>query len=191
MRLVPAVPTSSARRAAAVLGGRTAGWIAALLGLSFSVHTPTAAAQTAAPAAKQAGKDKPAPLPPAPARLWLIAPGPTGPWTLRLDNEGDRPMRIAADARLLQFEIETTEVPAKGKPRRKTTKCSAPASMRPSAFPERRALLLPPGHSYIEQIDPHRRSGRASRRRGRSWWSPPTIRRRSRRPAGSPRPPSC
>ena len=58
MRLVPAVPTSSARRAAAVLGGRTAGWIATLLGLSFSVHTPTAAAQMAAPAAKQAGKDK-------------------------------------------------------------------------------------------------------------------------------------
>jgi hypothetical protein len=64
-------------------------------------------------------------------------------------------MRIAADARLLQLEIETLEVDGKGKAKRKTTRCAAPKGMRPEKFPEKRALLLAPGHSYIEEFDPH------------------------------------
>ena len=45
-------------------------------------------------------------LPDTPARLWLIAPGPHEAWTMRIDNEGPRPIRIPADVRLLTFEIE-------------------------------------------------------------------------------------
>src|SRR5574342_574000 len=65
---------------------------------------PKAAAARPAPAArgKPAAKKAPPepPLPPAPVRLWIVAPSPDGPWTLRLDNEGTRGVRIAADIRV-------------------------------------------------------------------------------------------
>ncbi|AUX30199.1 MULTISPECIES: hypothetical protein [Sorangium] len=112
-----------------------------------------AAAPKASAAAPRAGAKKkapePAPLPPAPARIWLIAPSPKGPWTMRIDNEGERPMRIPADVRLLRFEIDTLN-----KRTKKTTRCAAPAGLKPSGFPERRALLLAPGQSYVEHFDP-------------------------------------
>ncbi|WP_437511890.1 hypothetical protein [Sorangium sp. So ce1099] len=119
--------------------------------------SPPAGASVAAPgasaAAPKAGARKkppaPPPLPPAPARVWLIAPSPQGPWTLRIDNAGDRPMRIPADVRLLRLEIDTLN-----KRTKKTVRCAAPAGLKPSGFPERRALLLPPGQSYMEHFDP-------------------------------------
>lgn len=111
------------------------------------VAAPRTNAKTSAQ--KKTKQPEPPPLPPAPARVWLIAPSPRGPWTLRIDNEGDRPMRIPADVRLLRFEIETGS-----KRTKKTYRCAAPAGLKPSGFPERRALLLPPGHSFIEQFDP-------------------------------------
>lgn len=91
--------------------------------------------------------DSPAPAP-SPARAWLIAPSATGPWTLRVDNVSEDPIRLAADARLLTFTIDTH---AKNK---RPTKCELPASMRPKAFPEDRALLLAPGTSYVQSFDP-------------------------------------
>ncbi|WP_437783235.1 hypothetical protein [Sorangium sp. So ce1097] len=111
-----------------------------------------AAAAPSAPRAKAGAKKKapePPPLPPAPARVWLIAPTPQGPWTLRIDNEGERPMRIPADVRLLRLEIDTLN-----KRTKKTVRCAAPAGLKPSGFPERRALLLAPGQSYMEHFDP-------------------------------------
>ncbi|WP_437870069.1 hypothetical protein [Sorangium sp. So ce363] len=98
--------------------------------------------------AKKKAPESP-PLPPSPARLWLIAPSPHGPWTLRIDNEGERPMRIPADVRLLRLEVDTLNKRAK-----KTVRCAAPAGLKPSGFPERRALLLAPGQSYMEHFDP-------------------------------------
>ncbi|WP_437679597.1 hypothetical protein [Sorangium sp. So ce131] len=108
-------------------------------------------AQVAAPraGAKKAKAPEPPPLPPAPARVWIIAPSPLGPWTLRIDNEGQRPMRIPADIRLLRFEIETGS-----KRTKKKTRCAVPAGLKPSGFPERRALLLAPGQSFMEHFDP-------------------------------------
>ncbi|MGK3965593.1 hypothetical protein WMF38_15635 [Sorangium sp. So ce118] len=109
-------------------------------------------ASAAAPKASAKNKKKPPappPLPPAPARVWLIAPSPHGPWTLRIDNAGERPMRIPADVRLLRLEIDTLN-----KRTKKTVRCAAPAGLKPSGFPERRALLLPPGQSYMEHFDP-------------------------------------
>ncbi|WP_437309180.1 hypothetical protein [Sorangium sp. So ce388] len=126
-----------------------------------SVAVPGASAPKAnasAPKAATAGAPKasakkkeaaPPPPPPAPARVWLIAPSPQGPWTLRIDNAGERPMRIPADVRLLRLEIDTLN-----KRTKKTVRCAAPAGLKPSGFPERRALLLPPGQSYMEHFDP-------------------------------------
>ncbi|WP_437601628.1 hypothetical protein [Sorangium sp. So ce590] len=111
---------------------------------------PAGRAKAAAPRAGAKKKaPEPPPLPPAPARVWLIAPSPRGPWTLRLDNDGERPMRIPADVRLLRFEIDTLN-----KRTKKTVRCAAPAGLKPSGFPERRALLLAPGQSYMEHFDP-------------------------------------
>ncbi|WP_437534418.1 hypothetical protein WME79_09675 [Sorangium sp. So ce726] len=118
---------------------------------------PPAGSKVAAPkanvgASKASAKKKAPevpPLPPSPARVWLIAPSPHGPWTLRIDNEGERPMRIPADVRLLRLEVDTLN-----KRTKKTVRCAAPAGLKPSGFPERRALLLAPGQSYMEHFDP-------------------------------------
>ncbi|WP_437337093.1 hypothetical protein [Sorangium sp. So ce394] len=109
----------------------------------------TSAAAPRAGAKKKATEPPPPPPAPAPARVWLVAPSPKGPWTLRIDNEGERPMRVPADVRLLRFEIDTLN-----KRTKKTTRCAAPAGLKPSGFPERRALLLAPGQSYVEHFDP-------------------------------------
>jgi hypothetical protein len=121
-----------------------------------------AAATAAAPSAsapKPAGKARESLLPPPPARLWIIAPSVVTPWTLRIDNEGDKPLRIPADVRLLRFEIENVEVLSTkpGQPARirtKKVKCAVPRALRPQSFPEPRALMLQPGQSYIEEFDP-------------------------------------
>jgi len=99
-------------------------------------------------AAKPAKKaPAPPPLPPAPARLRIIAPTMTGPWTMRIDNEGTVPLRVPADVRLLRLEVEVAG-------EKKPIKCEVPKSLRPSKFPESRALLLGPGQSYAEPFDP-------------------------------------
>ncbi|WP_433934848.1 hypothetical protein AB3662_09565 [Sorangium cellulosum] len=113
-----------------------------------SVAAPKSSAGASRAGAKQKAPEPP-PLAPAPARVWLIAPSPQGPWTLRIDNEGERPMRIPADVRLLRLEIDTLN-----KRTKKTVRCAAPAGLKPSGFPERRALLLAPGQSYMEHFDP-------------------------------------
>jgi hypothetical protein len=103
----------------------------------------------------------------------VIAPALEGPWTLRIDNPGPKPVRIPADVRLLEMEVDLPEPPdppeapdadpkkkkaaAKKKPaaKPKPLRCSLPDALRPSAFPEARALLLAPGESYIEKFDPN------------------------------------
>lgn len=96
------------------------------------------------------GADKapePPPLPPASARLWLIAPTALGPWTMRIENESAVAVRIPADGRLLRLEVQTEEGA-------KPVSCTLPSSLRPKNFPEDRALILGPGHSYVESFDP-------------------------------------
>ncbi|MFS8065232.1 MAG: hypothetical protein ACMG6S_02550 [Byssovorax sp.] len=136
---------------------------------------PAEAAVQAAPAKPAAAKPAPAaakppaaePLPAPAVRLWMTASAPQGPWTMRIDNEGDKPLRIPADVRLLQFEIEPepyiapTEPAdskpkkwAKAKPPAKPTVCKIPAPLRPNGFPDKSALLLRPGESYVESFDP-------------------------------------
>lgn len=91
---------------------------------------------------------EPPPLPAASARLWVIAPTAVGPWTMRIENEGTIALRVPADGRLLRLEVQTDETA-------KPISCILPSSLRPSGFPEDRALLLAPGHSYVESFDPH------------------------------------
>ncbi|AKT39280.1 hypothetical protein [Chondromyces crocatus] len=126
-------------------------WLIGVVGLGLVSHP--ASAQTASGGAGT--KEKAPEPPPAPARLWLTAPTASGTWTMRLDNTGERPMRIAADERLLELEIELTDVDARGRVTKKKVRCTVPTPLRPTAFPERRALLLAPGQSYVERLDPH------------------------------------
>ena len=90
---------------------------------------------------------EPPPLPAASARLWLIAPTAIGPWTMRIENEGTIAVRVPADGRLLRLEVQTDETA-------KPISCTLPSSLRSAKFPEDRALLLAPGHSYVESFDP-------------------------------------
>jgi hypothetical protein len=119
---------------------------AALLACVFSTSTVALAQAKPAKPAKEKPEEPP-PLPPVQARLWLIAPTLNGPWILRVQNEGSVAVRIPADVRLLRLEVQTDESA-------KPVTCTLPKSLRPSSFPEDRALLLAPGHSYVESFDP-------------------------------------
>ncbi|MRG95024.1 hypothetical protein [Polyangium spumosum] len=120
--------------------------LASLLCLG-SLLAPSAHAAPPAKAGKGQKAPAPPPLPPTPARLWIIAPTMAGPWTMRIDNDGSVPIRVPADARLLRFEIEVEG-------EKKPTTCELPKALRPQSFPESRALLLGPGQSYVEPFDP-------------------------------------
>lgn len=101
---------------------------------------------------KKAKPEPPPPLPDPDVHLRLIAPSARGPWTMRIENDGAHPVRIPADARLLQLTIEPGDTTAKKAA--KPVKCRVPASLRPDGFPEPRALLLAPGDAYVETFDP-------------------------------------
>ncbi len=89
----------------------------------------------------------PPPKPALPVRLTVVAPTPDPPWTMRIENTGDHPIRIAADIRLLSFDLERGD---KGG----TIKCAAPSGLRPSKFASDRELYLKPGEAYAEDFDP-------------------------------------
>ncbi|MBI4705617.1 MAG: hypothetical protein HY744_31375 [Deltaproteobacteria bacterium] len=97
-------------------------------------------------------KDRPPQLPPAPARLWVVAPWAQGPWLVRIDNEGTEAVRIPADVRLLRIEIYPSQ--RRGWARRPLV-CDGPAAFGlsdgGSGF---REMLLGPGQSYVELFDP-------------------------------------
>lgn len=106
----------------------------------------SAAVATVSEASAQA-KPKPV-LPPPPLSIQVVAPSPDPPWTLRIDNEGERPVRIPADIRLLSFEIQRPGKAATWEP------CRPAPGQKPSAFPSNRAIYLQPGESWVEDFDP-------------------------------------
>ena len=132
------------------------------------VVAPVVAPVKAAPGKGAAPKPPEAePLPDPAVRVWMVAAATQGPWTFRVDNEGDKPLRIPADVRLLRFEIDPEPYVAPKEPVDKAPKkwvkakapakpliCKVPAPLRPEAFPEPSALLLRPGESYVESFDP-------------------------------------
>ena len=81
-------------------------------------------------------------LPPAQITLRVDVPDLAGPWRIVVTNEGAEPVRLAADGRLLRFDIK---LPPKTEPEAETRKllvkhpkepapvvCELPLSMRPA-----------------------------------------------------------
>jgi len=117
--------------------------------------TPAAPAPPVAPVAPRVAavrprakpKEPPPPVGPTPdVKLALDAPTLRGTWTMRVTNEGDIPVRLVADARLLVLEVTPRGA-------RKPVRCELPADMRPGDDMER-PLVLPPGRSYVERFEP-------------------------------------
>lgn len=104
----------------------------------------SAAALAALPRAKP--KPPPAPRIPPQVTLTLTAAAADSGWTMRLENTGTVPLRAVADARLLRFEIGGADGGA-------PVRCSLPDDARPQTDLHR-ALVLPPGRSYSEKLDP-------------------------------------
>lgn len=107
-------------------------------------------------------------LPP-PSISMRVDPRQDDQWVMEISNDGEVPLRIVADARLLRFEITppaTTNAPppppepkakAKAKPKGKAAKpedahhvCELPSSMRSAD----RVLELAPHQRYVEAFDP-------------------------------------
>jgi hypothetical protein len=131
----------------------------AILLFSFSTaalaappNPPAPPATPGPPAAKPkprvAVKPKPAApaAPPPDVRLTIEVPTTRGTWTMRVTNAGDVPVRIAADARLLSFDVTPRSA-------RKTAHCVLPADLRPSDELDR-ALVVPPKRAYTERFEP-------------------------------------
>ncbi|MBV9947882.1 MAG: hypothetical protein JOZ69_13595 [Myxococcales bacterium] len=127
--------------------------------LAFALSSPARAA-AAEPvgdpevAAKSAGVREAMPKgtvaaeapPPPRLRLSLEAPTTRGTWKMRVKNEGEVPVRIVADARLLALDVSPRSA-------RAPTRCELPADMRPEGDLGR-ALVLPGGASYSEAFEP-------------------------------------
>ena len=116
--------------------------LVAALGLTAQAHEP-------------GDENKPDP----PLAMRVIAPSAKGTWLLRIDNIGDEPARIAADVRLLTFEVrvpvENLKRPNQHGYTRTATVCDGPKAFGlENSFPGGRELVLEPGTSYVEEFDP-------------------------------------
>jgi hypothetical protein len=135
--------TLLARRAGALVAS------AALAGALVTVAASAAAEEVPkTEAAGQADKRdaaKPAPLP-ADVTLTIDASTPRGTWKMRVTNQGDVPVTLVADARLLSLDITPRSA-------RKPEHCQLPADMRPQDDLGR-PLVLPPKRSYAERFEP-------------------------------------
>ena len=112
---------------------------------------------------------EPPPLPPAHVTLQIDVPGEDdGPWKMIVTNEGDVPVRLAADGRLLSFEIlppegstapAETNAGAKGNERKakpaEPVVCKLPPQLRPVGVVDDRAVILAPATRYVEIVNPN------------------------------------
>lgn len=96
--------------------------------------------------ARPAAKAETAAAPAADIKLTLEASTPRGVWTMRVTNEGDVPVTLVADARLLALDVTPRDA-------RKPEHCELPADMRPDDDLGR-PLVLPPKRSYAERFEP-------------------------------------
>jgi hypothetical protein len=78
--------------------------------------------------------------------LAITAPSARGRWTLHVTNEGEQPVRVVADARLLTLEVTPRSA-------RAPVRCVLPDDMRPGGDLERAQVILP-GRGYDESFEP-------------------------------------
>jgi hypothetical protein len=130
-----------------------AAWIGLMMASSAAVPAmrPTMGPRrpTAPSATHVTGRVKsPAGRTPAIARVGLTLDAPTtrARWSMRVTNDGDVPVRIVADARLLALDVTPRSA-------RRPLHCELPGPMRPHD-PLERAIVLPPGRAYVEVFDP-------------------------------------
>jgi hypothetical protein len=117
---------------------------------------------TSSAAAATAPREDPPELPPARVALHIDAAEATGPWKMVVTNTGTEMLRLAADGRLLRLEIRPPATAEANPPAKKAKKakkdlsveCRAPASLRPGAVDDERAVALPPDTRYEETFDP-------------------------------------
>ena len=100
----------------------------------------------AAGAARAPAKKKAEGPPPPDVKLVIEAPTPHGAWRMRVTNEGDVPVMLTADARLLSLDVTPRGA-------RKPEHCELPAEMRPSDDLGR-PLVLPPKRTFAERFEP-------------------------------------
>jgi hypothetical protein len=86
--------------------------------------------------------------PPLGLRFGVVERGPGKRWLLALLNEGDSPVRVIADQRLLWFELE---VPGK---RTKKATCRLPGALFPTRIDHRAEIVLDPGQAIADSFDP-------------------------------------
>jgi hypothetical protein len=108
-------------------------------------------------ASSQKSDDAPQ-LPPARVVLRVDATDPASPWKMVVTNQGDVPVRFAADGRLLTLEMPKPEDPNKPAPKKAKPPppivCKLPAELRPAGVVDDRAVVLAPGARYEEVINP-------------------------------------
>lgn len=91
-------------------------------------------------------------LPVAPVTLKVAPQGAT--WKLTIENGGELPVRIPADARLFSFELTPAATDGAVKTRKPAVvKCTLPDDARPSND-EGSELVIPPARSWSATIDP-------------------------------------
>ena len=135
-RAQPATPSPSPRPATTAMPGQQA----------KLVTKPAAPPPKRPTAARSTPKESESHDPSPDVRLTLEALGPRGGWRIRIANEGQVPVRLVADARLLSLEITP-------RGERQPVRCELPLDMRP-VDDASRALVLPPGRSYAEPVEP-------------------------------------
>lgn len=117
------------------------------LGLAVVVSSRISRAETARAVPPRVEETaRPAPL------AFTVTPSSQdgAPWTLRVENQGELPMRLAADPRLLVLEL----VPGVGSSRTVTTvRCTLPADTRPQTD-EGRELVIPAKRAWSASFDP-------------------------------------
>ena len=108
--------------------------------------TPTVGAKVMGRPARKPKSEASPPAPPPDVSLALEAPATRGPWIMRVTNQGDVPVQIVADTRLLSVDVTPRGM-------RKAVHCELPDDMRPTDSLSR-AIVVPPKRAYVETLEP-------------------------------------
>jgi hypothetical protein len=141
----PRFAAATAARALALLSASVGLAVGLAVALVVALVLAGHASAAEGPARATAKVEAPA-APAADVKLTLEASTPRGVWTMRVTNEGDVPVTLVADARLLALDVTPRDA-------RKPEHCELPADMRPDDDLGR-PLVVPPKRSYAERFEP-------------------------------------